>query len=679
MLNSVNARPKKSTLEVMTGYFVILIFIFLCIMCAVCAFVYSIWEYRGDQLVAKYITGVDYNFAYNLLTRLGNWMLVFGTLVPISMLLTLETAKFCQGYIMGIDKGLVDKTGMECEVHSSNLNEELGQVDYIFSDKTGTLTQNEMRFKYLVIGKTAYGEKTGYTGNMPKVSNVDFSDPNAWDAAYQRAQTPEGQKMRKALQLLALCHTIVREKNGSYNASSPDELAFVNVAKLIGCEFLGMDDENYILVNECGQQKRYKLLDVFEFNSDRKRMSVVVQDERGTITLFCKGADSIIAPRYTEQSKPDLKDTMVYVDKFADIGLRTLLLGYKEVSSSEYQTFKSEYDVAKNNLDNRDKEMARVEDKFERGMTIVGATAIEDRLQDQLPETIEFIRNGGVKIWVLTGDKVDTAKNIGFSARLLVKEMEILQYPKDTPDLYQATLKLQDQQDAATQRNIKSSLLVAGDHLETIMSKQNQALFDAFSKLALGCEVVLCCRVTPKQKQEVVAMVKKALPKIVSLAIGDGANDVNMITEAHVGVGIKGVEGQQAARAADFAIGEFRLLKRLMFFHGRESYRKNSNLVLYNFFKNIMLNFPNFWFGWSNYFSGQTAYEELGYQLFNLAFTSLPIGIYALFDRQTSDVVLMKDPKYYRIGPLRLLFNSSRFVRWFIWAIAYSFIVYLIA
>lgn len=157
-------------------------------------------------------------------------------------------------------------------------------------------------------------------------------------------------------------------------------------------------------------------------------------------------------------------------------------------------------------------------------------------------------------------------------------------------------------------------------------------------------------------------------PEAITLSIGDGANDVNMITEAHVGIGIKGLEGQQAARAADFSIGEFRMLKRLLFFHGRESYRKNATLILYNFFKNVVLCMPQFWFGINNYLSGQTLYEAINYQLFNITYTSLPIILYALFDKQTTDLILLADPIFYEPGPKRLLFNTKRFLVWFSWA-----------
>lgn len=197
--------------------------------------------------------------------------------------------------------------------------------------------------------------------------------------------------------------------------------------------------------------------------------------------------------------------------------------------------------------------------------------------------------------------------------------------------------------------------------------------------MTIACDVVLCCRVTPVQKQEIVALVKKAIPSSITLAIGDGANDVNMITEAHVGVGIKGVEGQQAARAADYAIGEFKILKRLLFFHGRENYRRNAKLVLYNFYKNTLLNFPNVWFGFFNYYSGQEIYEQTGPLLFNLFFASGPIIIYALFDRETVDTVLLKNPKYYAIGLYNMISSTFRFFLWLAWGIVFSLIISALA
>lgn len=181
------------------------------------------------------------------------------------------------------------------------------------------------------------------------------------------------------------------------------------------------------------------------------------------------------------------------------------------------------------------------------------------------------------------------------------------------------------------------------------------------------------------QKQEIVAMVKKAIPKSITLSIGDGANDVNMITEADVGVGIKGHEGQQAARAADYAIGEFKLLKRLLFFHGRENYRRNGILVIYNFYKNLILFIPSIYVGFFSWFSGQKLYEQTGPLLFNMFFASAPIMIYAMFDKETVDSVLLKNPKYYAIGLYNMIANYLTFFLWCLWASVFALIITVLA
>ena len=347
-------------------------------------------------MLSRYMLESSMNIVLVTMIRIGNWMLIFGNFVPISMMLTLETVKFFQGTLMGMDDVLISFNGIECGVQSSNLNEELGQVEYVFSDKTGTLTCNEMRFKYLIVGKTAYGEESGYDGEVPFVKNVNFDDPRIWEKIRSNFPSEEDKLLKQCMLLLGICHNVVLEQNGDFNASSPDELAFVYFAKLVGCDFQGKDDDNNVVMQIFGKTKTYKLLELFEFNSDRKRMSVIVEDSKGRIKMFSKGADSIMIPRYHPEKKLHYDDVMERVEEFAQIGLRTLLLGYKEMSREEYETFKKEYDEAKNNLDNREKEMDKVEDKWERDLTLVGATAIEDRLQDEVRREVSRSRNNRV-------------------------------------------------------------------------------------------------------------------------------------------------------------------------------------------------------------------------------------------------------------------------------------------
>jgi phospholipid-transporting ATPase len=184
--------------------------------------------------------------------------------------------------------------------------------------------------------------------------------------------------------------------------------------------------------------------------------------------------------------------------------------------------------------------------------------------------------------------------------------------------------------------------------------------------MILDCDVCLCCRVTPKQKAQIVLLVKNNITDTITLAIGDGANDVNMITEADLGLGIRGVEGQQAARSADFSFTEFKCMKRLLFYYGRECYRRNSTMIIYNFFKNIMICFPQWWWGISNLWSGQTLYEKFHYQLFNVVYTFFPIIIYAVLDQELPEKVLLSNPRLYAAGPKKALFNNQRFFTWFL-------------
>ena len=174
-------------------------------------------------------------------------------------------------------------------------------------------------------------------------------------------------------------------------------------------------------------------------------------------------------------------------------------------------------------------------------------------------------------------------------------------------------------------------------------------------------------------------MIQKHDPKVITLAIGDGANDVNMITAAHIGVGISGVEGQQAVSASDYAIGQFKFLKNLLFVHGRESYRRNSYLVSYTFYKNVLFVMPQFWFGFYSAFSGQVFYEKWIFQIFNIVFTAFPIMLFALFDQQYQKEELMKKPSLYKIGLKNQCFSTEIFWKWILYGFSMSAVVYYVS
>lgn len=306
-------------------------------------------------------------------------------------------------------------------------------------------------------------------------------------------------------------------------------------------------------------------------------------------------------------------------------------------------------------MSGRERLLEEAAKELERDFELVGSTAIEDKLQRGVPESIEMIKKAGIKLWVLTGDKIETAINIGYSCRLL--DDNINQYIIDSTrsvDIYKQICVAENKQNLYLGTK-QMAIIVGGESLLKIFANEN--LKEKYDKLVEEAAVVLACRVSPKQKALIVESVRKKHPTATTLAIGDGANDVNMITSAHVGVGISGLEGQQAARSADYAIGQFQFLKPLLFFHGREAYRRNSFLVIYMFFKNMLFVMPQFWYGFDSAFSGQTLYETWLYQLYNIVFTSFPVIIYAIFDTQFVKEKFLTEPQLYKIGLDSACFN----------------------
>lgn len=501
-----------------------------------------------------------------------------------------------------------------------------------------------------------------------KVSNVDFRDRSFFDDLDNHS-SPNHQSIKLTLLHLSLCHTTICDisaKNEiSYNASSPDELALVNFARYCGYEFQGKDDMNHLLVrNPKNEIRKFELLHILEFNSTRKRMSIIFRDlSTNELILLTKGADSIIQDRLHESENNRCEVTYKHLENYATVGLRTLVLAKKILKQEDYDNWAKRYQEACASIQNRDVNMMILQDKMEQDLELVAATAIEDKLQDQVGLTIKSLKKAGIKIWVLTGDKLETAINIGYSCKLLSDEQEkIIIDGKEEAEVeanIQEGFKIMGQKPQDPPESF--CLIITGDALI-------HAITEKFSKnlvaLADRCATVIACRVSPKQKQEVVTLVKKEKPDVTTLAIGDGANDVNMITAAHVGIGIRGVEGQQAARASDYAIGEFKVLRRLLLNHGREYYRRNATLICYNFFKNMILVLPQFWFAFYDGFSGISFYDQYLFQLFNLFYTSLPIFVYALMDKEYSGTYLTRNPQLYIQGIKGLLFRKRVFWTW---------------
>ncbi|CAG8516246.1 374_t:CDS:10 [Acaulospora colombiana] len=531
------------------------------------------------------------------------------------------------------------ETDTPCIPKNWNLSDDLGQVEYIFSDKTGTLTRNVMEFRKCSIGGKIYGEYSGINNNEasfnlvpPESRNINdesksssiptkkpFSDSQL-SLDMRSTDSNRSKFIRDFFTLLAICHTVLVNTNDNgeqvYRAQSPDEAALVQAAKDVGYTFRSRESDNIIITTPEGEEVHYELMNILEFTSARKRMSIIVRSPLdGRIILFCKGADNVIFDRLKSGQDFVSNVTSENLQEFAREGLRTLCLGYTEVTPEEYQKWNIEFREASTSLVDRDQRIATVSDQIEKNLTLLGATAIEDRLQDGVPECIATLKRAGIKIWVLTGDKMETAISIGFSTCLLSRDMNLIIIRGGA---YGETGSAYDQMRSAVEKffptdeaileSMKSvqappvssfsntprpSTSHHGDHALIIDGVAlKYALEEPWSRnlfldLACRCKGVICCRVSPLQKAKVVELVKKG-KEVLTCAIGDGANDVSMIQAAHVGIGVAGEEGLQAVMASDYAIAQFRYLTRLLLVHGHYAYIRNSSMILNFFYKNMI-------------------------------------------------------------------------------------------
>lgn len=527
------------------------------------------------------------------------WVL-FSSLVPISLFVTIEMVKYWHGILINDDLDMYyDKADTPATCRTSSLVEELGMVEFVFSDKTGTLTCNQMEFKQCTIAGLQYADA------IPEDRRAAGPDDDQGIHNFDRLRSnlAEGHESAMAidhfLALLATCHTVIPEMDEKghikYQAASPDEGALVQGALDLGYRFTARKPKS-VIIEANGQRLEYELLAVCEFNSTRKRMSAIYRCPDGKLRIYCKGADTVILERLNEQN-PHVEATLRHLEEYASEGLRTLCLAMREIPEQEYAEWYKIHDAASTTVGgNRAEELDKAAEVIEHDFFLLGATAIEDRLQDGVPETIHTLQQANIKVWVLTGDRQETAINIGMSCKLLSEDMMLLIVNEETAsatrDNIQKKLDAIRTQGDGTIETETLALVIDGKSLTFALEKDLEKLF---LDLAIMCKAVICCRVSPLQKALVVKLVKKYQKESILLAIGDGANDVSMIQAAHIGVGISGMEGLQAARSADVAIAQFRYLRKLLLVHGAWSYQRVSKTILFSFYKNITLYLTQFW------------------------------------------------------------------------------------
>ncbi|KAM7393301.1 hypothetical protein PAMA_008107 [Pampus argenteus] len=730
MRNGGKTRFKRTKIDELMNYMVYTIFVLLILVAAGLAIGHTFWyEEIGSNAWYLY-DGKQHDASYRGFLSFWGYIIVLNTMVPISLYVSVEVIRLGQSKFINWDLQMYFKEkDTPAKARTTTLNEQLGQIQYIFSDKTGTLTQNIMQFKKCTIAGRTYGDPTTAQGvTLDRGRPVDWSWNQDADRKFQFMDHSlvafvRSKKDKEALEffkLLSLCHTVmVDNKDGElvYQAASPDEGALVTAARNFGFVFLSRTQDT-ITIREMDQEATYEMLALLDFNSDRKRMSIILRFPDGRIRLYCKGADTVIYERLSPNSKYK-EITQTALDSFANETLRTLCLCYKDISIDEYEAWSRKHKDAQVTMSDRDEALDRVYEQIENNLLLIGATAIEDKLQEGVPETIAKLAKADIKIWVLTGDKKETAENIGYSCALLTDDMQI-HYGEDVneklsirqanrrnePPTYRRGKK--KPADPFFNTPGKNALIITGGWLNEILYEKKkkrrrlhlrrlgkrpppsnpqdgQPMNDwekemrqiDFVDMACECEAVICCRVTPKQKANVVSLVKK-YKKAVTLSIGDGANDVNMIKTADIGVGISGQEGMQAVMSSDYAFAQFRYLERLLLVHGRWSYIRMCKFLRYFFFKNFAFTLVHFWYSFFSGYSSQVAYEDWFITLYNLCYSSLPVLLVGLLDQDVNDKLSLKFPKLYLLGQQGLLFNYRNFFISLFHGIFVSLIIFFI-
>ncbi|CDO93100.1 unnamed protein product [Kluyveromyces dobzhanskii CBS 2104] len=487
------------------------------------------------------------------------YLILFSTIIPVSLRVNLDLGKSVYAYKIEHDKQIEDTI-----VRTSTIPEDLGRIEYLLSDKTGTLTQNDMQLKKIHLGTVSYTSET-MDIVTDFIQSINSKTPNNNPGTTRRNIS---ERVIDLVTTLAICHNVTptfEDGELTYQAASPDEIAIVKFTESVGLSLFRRDRHSISLFHDhSGMKLEYDIKMIFPFNSDSKRMAVIIFDKLKQEYWFLqKGADTVMTSIVVRNDWLEEETS-----NMAREGLRTLVIGRKKLSTNLYEQFEKEYSEASLTMMNRDTHMQNVVTKFlENDLELLGLTGVEDKLQKDVKSSIELLRNAGIKIWMLTGDKVETARCVSISAKLISRGQYVHTVTKvNKPEGALNHLEY-------LQVNQNSCLLIDGESLGLYL----QHFPDEFFDIVVNLPAVVACRCTPQQKADVAIFIRQATGKRVC-CIGDGGNDVSMIQCADVGVGIVGKEGKQASLAADFSITQFCHLTKLLLWHGRNSYKSSAKL-----------------------------------------------------------------------------------------------------
>ncbi|KAJ7901718.1 hypothetical protein B0H14DRAFT_2492682 [Mycena olivaceomarginata] len=583
------------------------------------------------------------------------FLILFSSIIPISLRVNLDMGKTVYAHQIMNDPEIP-----ETIVRTSTLPEELGRIEYLLSDKTGTLTQNEMEMKKLHMGTMSYGfdSMDEVAHQLAVAFGAEKSHRKTGSLATgaqlaTRGRRDMSSRVRDVVLSLALCHNVtpVTNDDGSvtYQASSPDEVAIVTWTQSIGLTLVFRDRTRIELQTPAGARIAFEVLELFPFTSESKRMGIVVRDaQSGEITFLQKGADVVMAK--IVQRNDWLEEETA---NMAREGLRTLVMARKRLSAQLYAEFKERYHAASIRLDGRNEAMARVvAECLEHDLELLGLTGVEDKLQDEVKSTLELLRNAGIKIWMLTGDKIETARCIAISTKLVARNQYIHEVAKlKTSDEVRNELEF-------LQSKLDCCLVIDGESLQLCLD-----LFkNEFIEIATKLSAVVACRCSPTQKADVARLIRKHTKKRVC-CIGDGGNDVSMIQAADVGVGIVGKEGKQASLAADFSVTQFSFLTKLLLWHGRNSYRRSAKLAQFVIHRGLIISVMQAVFSAIFFFAPIALYQGWLMVGYATIYTMAPVFSLVL-DRDVSEDLAILYPELYKETTKGRALSYKTFFQW---------------